>query len=385
MTEFIISHQKSIINFLSILLFISITNLFLLKSIKKFRFQGKLPGVSILIPARNEAENIEKCVRSLLAQKYHDYEVIVLDDDSDDGTHEVLKRLEKSDERLKIIKGKPLPEGWTGKNWACMQLFEASSKEIIVFVDADTYFDPDMIDNAVRAFKASNLDFMTVLLRWEIASFGEKITVPVVYWSFFSFFPLIIFHLFKFPALAIAFGQFIMLKRDAYIKTGGHEAVKDNTLDDIALAKKVIKVGLNWGVFEAVDFGTCRLYRSFKESINGFSKSLFGAFEYRLLPFVFAWTWIFICCAEPFILTGLSLLGKKTFFSEYLAYLALFEFFVLWAIPVLRMKYSYNILPLFPLAISAYSFIAFLSLTKTLKGSSTWKGRKIPRPKIRIL
>ena len=137
-TRFIwLNYQLSATGFLLGILIIVISNIRLLKVLGKYPKPSSFPKISVLVPARNEEGNIKDCLDSLLSQEYPDFQVIVLDDNSTDRTWEILSELAKNNNKLSIIKGKPLPPGWFGKHWACHQLAENAEGDLILFTDAD--------------------------------------------------------------------------------------------------------------------------------------------------------------------------------------------------------------------------------------------------------
>ena len=150
----------------------------------------RTPRVSVLVPARNEEHNIEACMTSLLKQEYPDFEVIVLDDHSTDNTLSILTHLVKRDNHLQIIEGRPLPDGWLGKHWACHQLDRATTGELILFVDADTRHTPDMLLDSVSALLAERADLVTAFPRKEMVTWGERLLVPVIGFGIFTFIPV---------------------------------------------------------------------------------------------------------------------------------------------------------------------------------------------------
>jgi chlorobactene glucosyltransferase len=239
---------------------------------------GIQPSVSLLVPARNEELNIERCVRSLLAQRYPDFEVIVLDDHSTDGTHMVLNELvsSASDARLRIIDGRELPAGWHGKSWACQQLGEQAIGELLLFTDADTCHQPDALSRAVEAVHRSGADMLSLTPAQEAETFWEKLIIPLVYHILFSYLPLEMVWKSRYPAFCYAIGQFILFRRDTYVKIGGHRSVSDNLVEDVWLCKAVKRAGGNVVVYNGSDVVHCRMYRGFGEVWKGFSKNLYA-------------------------------------------------------------------------------------------------------------
>ncbi len=178
------------ITFLSLGLLISISNSFAIKRMGRYPRVEDQPFVSVLVPARNEELNIEKCVSSLLRQNYPNFEVIVLNDNSTDKTSLILKRLQQTNPRLQVINGNSLPEGWPGKHWACHQLSQAARGQYLLFTDADTVHAPNALQHAINALVNEKADLVTALPRQEVVSFGEKLVVPFMNFAILSFLPI---------------------------------------------------------------------------------------------------------------------------------------------------------------------------------------------------
>lgn len=239
---------------------------------------GFRPKVSLLVPARNEELNIERCVRSLLAQRYPDFEVIVLDDHSTDGTSTLLHELASSSSgaKLRIIEGRELPAGWHGKSWACQQLGEQATGGLLLFTDADTCHQPDALLRAVEGINRSGADMLSLTPAQEAETFWEKLTIPLVYHILFSYLPLSMVWKSRYPAFCYAIGQFILFRREAYEKIGGHRSVCDNLVEDVWLCKAVKRKAGKVMVYDGSDVVRCRMYRGFGEVWKGFSKNLFA-------------------------------------------------------------------------------------------------------------
>ena len=236
------------------------------------------PMVSMLVPARNEELNIAGCVSSLLAQEYRNFEVIVIDDQSTDGTMDALRKLAAAPGggRLRILEGTPLPDGWHGKAWACQQLSERASGDLLLFTDADTRHRPDALRRAVEAIDRSGADMLSLTPAQEIETFWEMLIVPLVYHILFSYLPIGMVWKSRSPAFCYAIGQFILFRREAYGRIGGHLSVCSNLVEDVWLCKMVKRAGGKVAAFNGTDAVSCRMYRGFGEVWNGFSKNLFA-------------------------------------------------------------------------------------------------------------
>jgi chlorobactene glucosyltransferase len=234
------------------------------------------PLVSVIVPARNEAVNIETCVRSLTSSSYPAFEVIVVDDRSEDDTAALAGGVgEGNAARLEVVEGERLPDGWVGKPWACWQGAKAAKGELLLFTDADTTHGPELLSRAIGGLREERADLLTVLGRQLMESFWERLVQPQVFLTM----------LFRFPDFArtaandrwrdaIANGQFILMPRTSYEAVGGHEAVRDEVVEDLRLAQVVKKSGLRLRIRRAEDDLATRMYRSLPQLVEGWSKNI---------------------------------------------------------------------------------------------------------------
>ena len=230
-------------------------------------------SVSVLIPMRNEEENVKGCLSSVLAQKGLDtLEVIAIDDGSTDNTSNEIKVFPS----VELISGEKLPDKWLGKLWACQQLAEKSSGDYLVFVDADVRLSDYAVANSIS--KMGNWDFISPYPRQLTSGFVQKIFQPLLQWSWLSSVPLLIAQKYSIKSMAVANGQFLIIKRDAYFKSGAHAGIKTEVLDDLMLARNLLKQGYKGGVAEASNIATCHMYKNKMELFKGYQKSLWKAF-----------------------------------------------------------------------------------------------------------
>ncbi len=272
------------------------------------------PLVSFCIPARNEENVIEKAVTSALEQNYAHFEVLVLDDGSRDRTPDILTEVyRKYPERLTIIKGKDKPDKWLGKSWACHQLSSKAKGEILFFIDADVWLYPAAAERAVRSLDDFRIHFLTVWPLQKLGTFWEKLVIPLVYYGLFTLLPARYVHhnprwLPSFlankmaPVFAAACGQCMVFRREAYEQIGGHESVKNDIVEDVALAKQIKRNGYRMRMFHGEDAVWCRMYTSGKEMWQGFRKNFLGLFNNSVPAFVLMAILNFIIYVCPLVI-----------------------------------------------------------------------------------
>jgi chlorobactene glucosyltransferase len=231
------------------------------------------PLVSIIIPARNEARNIARCVKGALATQYAPIEVIVVDDRSSDDTAEIVEPATGG--RLKLVRGAELPAGWFGKQWAMIQGYRTARGDVLLFTDADTKHEPELLPRAMAALEAERADLLSVLPRQEMRTFWEKLIQPHVFLALQARVgDLRRVNRTRIAWNAIANGQFILTPRASYEAVGTHEAVKNTVADDVMLAQAYVRAGKDLFLIHAPQFMTTRMYGSLREIIEGWSKNL---------------------------------------------------------------------------------------------------------------
>ncbi|HKD77426.1 MAG TPA: glycosyltransferase, partial [Ktedonobacterales bacterium] len=200
------------------------------------------PFVSILIPARNEARSIAHCVESLMRQDYPRFEILVLDDHSEDDTAAVVEQFCHAS-NVRLLHGKPLPPGWHGKAYACAQLAQAARGEWLLFVDADTVHAPDCLTTTMRAAQAQRADLLTLIPHIQIGTVGEALLLPVIGLTFGSLMPLPLVTRSRWSFIAGALGPFLLFRREMYDRIGGHAAVRAEIVEDMRLSRMVKRHG----------------------------------------------------------------------------------------------------------------------------------------------
>ena len=274
-----------ILLFIFIIFFNSLINILLWNPLEKSPIQDT--NLSILIPARNEEANIEKCLNSIDTSNNLIKEIIVLDDDSNDNTWEILKNMSSSIDKLNLIKGKKKPEGWSGKSFACYQLSKCASSDWILFIDADTELENGGIDKIIGYAQRNNYSMVSAWPKIEMKGISEKILMPLLNFLVFSSFPAIYSLKSKISSLGLAHGACILFNKESYDSLGGHNLVKDSLFEDTELAKKwrlndEMSVCVN-----GINIIKVRMYDSFKNIWLGFEKNSYPAFKNNFYFFIF--------------------------------------------------------------------------------------------------
>lgn len=254
------------------------------------------PMVSVIVPARNEARNIDRCVSSILASRYPSLELIVVDDHSQDDTAALARDAAAGDSRLRVVTNPPLPNGWFGKQWACATGVGVARGELLLFTDADTEHAPDLLPRAVNALVRDDAGLLSVVGHQETHSFWERLLQPQVFWMLLA----------RYGGTesvsnarraedVIANGQFLLARRAAYESVGGHAAVREKVAEDLALAQRFHRAGLGVRLIRGDGQLSTHMYASLSELIAGWGKNVFaggidampgGSVGRLLFPFV---------------------------------------------------------------------------------------------------
>ncbi|MBS3999976.1 MAG: glycosyltransferase [Desulfobulbaceae bacterium] len=331
------------------------------------------PKVSVLIPARNEVNNIKNCIKSILEQDYSDFELIVLDDNSDDGTYELLCELQFQHPKLTVVKGKELPDDWLGKNWACHQLSQYANGDIFIFTDADNKHSPIAITRTVAYIQRYGLDFASAFPQQITNSFSEKLIVPMIDLIIYSGLPLWATRFVPHKAFAAANGQWIAMIKDAYLKSGGHSAVRQEIAEDVALSKLFKSLRFKILTMIGTDVVYCRMYTNLHEIRQGLSKNLFALAGFNTAVFIILLMLGLSSTVMPFVFLLFGIHGNSLFLSIMLNLMLRF---------LQALAFRHNVMVsviLHPVSIIGTFFIALESLYRTKKGKNVWKERKIQR------
>ena len=257
------------------------------------------PFVSILIPARNEEENIGTLLDQLSRLEYGDHEIIVYNDHSTDRTESVVERFAVHDHTIKLINGPKLPQGWLGKNHACHQLSRAAKGTILLFLDADVRVKKNLITRSIAHFRQYDLQLLSIFPKQVMKSLGEKVSVPLINWILLSLLPLFLLKRLKNEVFSAANGQFMMFDTLTYRSILPHQKYRAHGVEDMAITRLFKREGFASDIRLGDDDITCRMYDGLDTAVNGFTKSIFQFFgNSKLVTLYFA----FITTAAPVIL-----------------------------------------------------------------------------------
>jgi glycosyltransferase involved in cell wall biosynthesis len=339
---------------------LGVHNLRRLPSLRGERAEGL---VSVLIPARDEAANIEACIAAALASRGVAVEVVVMDDGSTDGTAGIVQRLAAADPRVRLLAAPPLPPDWTGKVHACARLAEAARGDWLLFIDADVRLAPGAAAAMAAHAAESRLAMVSGVPRQIIGSLGEALTVPGILPGGGRAETVR-------PDLAAACGQLVLCERRAYEAIGGHGAVRRVLHDGLALARRFRAEGHRTEVVDGAPLATCRMYRGFRESWSGFLKNAREGMATPLgLP---VWT----------VLLAGAHLWPWALLPETQAFLALLLMLALRTAVTIRVREPWWTIPLHPATMLVALAIQWWALARWAAGKPAgWKGRAYPATK----
>jgi glycosyltransferase involved in cell wall biosynthesis len=268
--------SNALLIFSALLLLITAVNFFSIRQPKSIP-QIDTP-ITVLIPVRNEAENITALIDSLTNQSHiEELEIIFIDDSSEDGTGKLLSEAKSAGAPITIVNAPTLPNNWLGKPWALQQGFLAARGEIIVTLDADVRLDPTAITQTVSML--GTRDFISAYPKQVAITFAERLVQPLLQWSWMTTVPLRIAERSSRTSLAVANGQFFVVKKSALDQVAGFQQISTEVLDDMKLARALISSGAHGGVADGSKLAQTRMYKNFAEIKAGYGKSLWSAFS----------------------------------------------------------------------------------------------------------
>lgn len=333
--------------------------------------------VSVLLPARNEAARITPTLRSLLAQEgLPDLEILILDDGSTDGTADVVRQVVGADPRVKVIDGPDdlPPAGWLGKSWACHRLAQEATGDVLVFVDADVQLTARAIASTIHHMREGGLDLLSPYPRQIAITPAERITQPLVTWSWVTALPIRVTERSHYPSMAAAVGQFLVVDARAYRISGGHAAVADLILEDVGVLRALKRAGFQGAPADGSAVATCRMYTSWPEIYDGYTKSVWSAVQPSPVAYGLVSVMALAYVAPPlFALLGPGRAVRAWGVAGYASG-------VLGRYVVAR-RTEERIWPDIwaqPVSVAAFAGLIMASLRRHRAGTITWRGRPLP-------
>jgi glycosyltransferase involved in cell wall biosynthesis len=260
-----------VLAWLGLKLLILLFNMLAFPVLQQGKPRGRRPTVSLLVPARNEAHNLLETLPGLLLQEVD--EILVLDDQSTDATAQIVEQQSRHDARVRLIAGRPKPQGWMGKAWACHQLAQAARGELLLFTDADVRWSPRGVHAVMALMERERAGLVSVYPRQITSSLPERVLLPLIDNVLLCYLPYPLIST-PFPAAAAANGQVMAFTRQAYLASGGHAAVQGEVLEDVRLAQRTKAAGERLAVALGGGLVAVRMYRGFAEIVEGLGKNL---------------------------------------------------------------------------------------------------------------
>jgi chlorobactene glucosyltransferase len=342
------------------------------------------PLISICVPARNEEQNLRACMEAILTQTYPHFELIVLNDRSTDATPAILQEL-SNDARLRAVNGLELPAGWAGKPYALHQASMTAHGDWLCFVDADTFLAPEALASCYAKALESSADLFTVMTYQITGTFWERVVLPLVMTALsVGFSPRKVNDPDR--SDAIANGQFIMIKRSVYDAIGGHEPIKDQIVEDKAIAELVKKSGYRLIVADGRKLVSTRMYTSLPLMWEGWTKNIYLGLRDQPALLLLGAFGAFLLVIAALILPLWPLLGLFLYLNQggWLPLAIITEALILWGFLIyIRSVVAHAMdIPRWyalttPLGAAIFTAMMFTSSWKVLSGQGvTWKGRK---------
>lgn len=334
------------------------------------------PLVSILIPARNEALNIKRCLESLIKQDYPNFEILVIDDNSSDNTYEIIRRMSEKDSRIRVFHGESLPEDWAGKPYACYQLACRAGGEWLLFVDADTIHSPDMLRGIINLALQEKPALLSGFPRQIVSTESNRIAIPVLYFILWGWIPMWWIHRDARLRPSLAIGQFLLFPHDAYWRMDGHKAVQNRILEDVWLGVEVTRAGGRHIAIDLSEVTSCHMYRNLASMTEGFVRWIYSVaslspmlvvalMTLAIILYVAPLFWFWRGISQGYAFLWLGIVGIQIIFGYTMRYFL-----------DTRFKASLVSVILYPLGITFLLLICFRVFWQQITGVGVqWKNR----------
>jgi chlorobactene glucosyltransferase len=334
------------------------------------------PKVSVLVPARNESRILSQSLQSLLNLEYPDFEVIVIDDHSEDNTREIAESFQKTDPRLMVISSAELPPGWRGKSWALQQGIGVAKGSWLLLTDADVIHQPDSLKSALAKAQREKVDLLSILAHIECGTFWEKIVLPAFAIILCMIRPLHKSNDPSSPVVLVA-GGFILVKTLILKHLGGYSQIRSSVIEDLRLGELLKFQGYRiLTVISRSRLISTRMYHSVQELWEGLTRHAFEGSGHNPLKMTLSIVAAYLLIVTPAVAIFAGLLLRNWF----LITLSVFPVFTMFSLQTFAnrqfevpRRYFFG----FPLATAVYGLMMFHSMISYyFRGGNVWKGRR---------
>jgi chlorobactene glucosyltransferase len=372
-------YQQIVCILLAAILFNLLLNLRALRKPKSdIELPAPAPLISILVPARNEEANICVCLESLRQQDYPNFEILVLDDSSADDTADIVARIASEDNRVRLLRGQPLPPGWAGKTFACHQLAQEARGSWLLFTDADTVHAPAMLRRVLGVALISRAALISGFPYQRTTSIWQKTAMPILfYFMLLCWMPLWWLQRSRCRMPSVAIGQFLFFSAEEYRSIGGHEAVKSRIVEDVWLGIEVSRHKYRQLTLDLSSLVSCQMYREFGTMWNGITRWLYTVASLSIVSLVGMIAVVLLLFLAPFVwlVYGL-LLAQPAFAWEVLVALQVTIVFLARFLAGRRFSQSKTSIILHPIGVAFLLLVSFYASYQYLTGAGVkWKGR----------
>ena len=366
-----------------ILLAVVLLNLLLnLRALRKPKSNIQLPEpaplISVLVPARNEEANINVCLESLRRQDYPNFEILVLDDSSTDGTADAVARIAAEDSRVRLLKGQALPPGWAGKTFACHQLAQEARGSWLLFTDADTVHASSMLRRVLGVALVSRVALISGFPYQRTTSLWQKMAIPILfYFMLLCWMPFWWLQRSRRAMPSVAIGQFLFFSAEEYRSIGGHEAVKSRIVEDVWLGREVSRHHYRQLTLDLSSLVSCQMYREFGSMWDGIARWLYTVASLSVVSLVGMMAVVLFLFLAPFLWLAYGLLLTQPDFAwEVLVALQVAIVFLARFLAGRRFSQPKISIVLHPVGILFLVLVAFYASYQYLTGAGVrWKGR----------
>ncbi|TET16404.1 MAG: glycosyltransferase [Dehalococcoidia bacterium] len=353
-----------------------------LRALRKAKGDGELPDapppISVLIPVRNEEDNIGTCLESLRRQDYPNVEILVLDDASTDGTADIVARIAAEDPRVRLLQGQPLPSGWAGKPFACQQLANEARGSWLLFTDADTVHAPAVLRHVLCAALGSGAALISGFPHQRTTSIWQKMAIPIMfYFMILCWMPLWWMQRSRRTLPSVAIGQFMFFSAQEYRSIGGHEAVKSRILEDVWLGREMARHHYRQLTLDLSPLVSCQMYREFGTMWDGINRWLYVAASLSIFAFIGIVGVVLLLFLAPFLwLAHGLLLAQPAFGWQVLVMLQVAILYLARFLVGRRFSQSKSSVILHPIGMAFLLLVCLYASYRHLRGAGIrWKGR----------